>query len=87
MVRMMLHIIQEQNATVNGLAGRVQDLASQMHAMRSELTQLRAGIVPGLDAGSEDVEEGPETPDTFLHSLDINYQLPNDEEGTEEQTQ
>ncbi|KAF5543623.1 hypothetical protein FMEXI_6950 [Fusarium mexicanum] len=87
LVQMMLHIIQEQNATINGLAGRVQDLASQIHTMRSELAQLRAGIVPGLDAGSEAVEEGPETPDTLLHSLDVNYQLPNDEEGTEEQTQ
>lgn len=47
--------------------------------MRSELGQLRAGIIPGLDAGTEAVEEGPETPDTFLHGLDVIYQLPKTE--------
>ncbi|KAF5719914.1 hypothetical protein FMUND_4470 [Fusarium mundagurra] len=87
LVQMMLHIIQEQNAQIQGLSRRVRDLASQVYAMRLELSQLRAGVVPGLDAGSEAVEEGPETPDTLLHSLDVNYQLPKDEEGTEEQTQ
>lgn len=56
-------------------------------AMRSELAQLRAGIVPGLDAGSEAVEEGPVTPDTLLHGLDVTYQLPGDGEAPEDQQQ
>ncbi|KAI1029316.1 hypothetical protein LB504_010860 [Fusarium proliferatum] len=55
--------------------------------MRSELSQLRAGIVPGLDAGSEAVEEGPETPDTLLHGLEVTYQLPGDEETPDNQQQ
>ncbi|KAF5690976.1 hypothetical protein FCIRC_707 [Fusarium circinatum] len=78
LVQMMLHIIQEQNAEIQALRRQTQRLATLVN---SEL-----GFVPGLDAGSEAVEEGPETPDTLLHSLDVNYQLPNDEEGTEEQT-
>ncbi|CZR48513.1 uncharacterized protein FPRO_04160 [Fusarium proliferatum ET1] len=87
MVRMLLYIIQEQNGIIKALTRRVQDLASQVYAMRSELAQLRAGIVPGLDAGSEAVEEGPETPDTLLHGLDVTYQLPGDGEAPEDQQQ
>ncbi|KAG5803871.1 hypothetical protein H9Q71_011550 [Fusarium xylarioides] len=86
LVQMMLYIIQEQNTQIQGLTRRVQDLANQVYAMRLELSQLRAGIVPGLDAGSEAVEEGPETPDTLLHSLDVNYQLPEYGEGGNDQT-
>ncbi|KAG5812077.1 hypothetical protein H9Q74_013285 [Fusarium xylarioides] len=87
LVQMMLYIIQEQNTQIQGLTRRVQDLANQVYAMRLELSQLRAGIVPGLDAGSEAVEEGPETPDTLLHSLDVNYQLPEYGEGGNDQTE
>ncbi|KLO92288.1 uncharacterized protein LW93_7919 [Fusarium fujikuroi] len=87
MVRMLLYIIQEQNGTINALTRRVQDLASQVYAMRSEIAQLRAGIVPGLDAGSEAVEEGPETLDILLHGLDVTYQLPGYREAPEDQQQ
>ncbi|KAI1042278.1 hypothetical protein LB505_003095 [Fusarium chuoi] len=62
-------------------------LISLVQMMRSELSQLRAGIVPGFDAGSEAVEEGPETPDTLLHSLEVTYQLPGDEETPDNQQQ
>ncbi|KAF5972709.1 hypothetical protein FCOIX_9214 [Fusarium coicis] len=56
-VQMILHILQEQHTQIQGSKRRVQDLANQVYAMRLELSQLRAGIVPGLDAGSEAVEE------------------------------
>ncbi|SCV27025.1 uncharacterized protein FFB14_01349 [Fusarium fujikuroi] len=79
MVRMLLYIIQEQNGTINALTRRVQDLASQVYAMRSEIAQLRAG--------SEAVEEGPETLDILLHGLDVTYQLPGDREAPEDQQQ
>ncbi|KAF4954008.1 hypothetical protein FGADI_5544 [Fusarium gaditjirri] len=71
MVRIMLHIIQDQNVTIEALRRQVQDLAAQVYQMRSEIAQLRAG--------SEAVEEGPQTPDTLLHSLEVTYQLPDDE--------
>ncbi|EWZ97457.1 hypothetical protein FOWG_01928 [Fusarium oxysporum f. sp. lycopersici MN25] len=76
---MMLHIMQDQNAEIQGLGWQTESLAMLVNQMRSELPQLRAGIISGLDAGTEAVEEGPETPDTFLHGLDVIYQLPKTE--------
>ncbi|ENH63930.1 hypothetical protein FOC1_g10008073 [Fusarium oxysporum f. sp. cubense race 1] len=85
LVQMMLHIIQDQNAEIQGLRRQTESLAMLVNQMRSELSQLRAGIIPGLDAGTEAVEEGPETPDTLLHALDVIYQLPKDGERAEDQ--
>ncbi|KAI7762925.1 hypothetical protein LZL87_008366 [Fusarium oxysporum] len=76
LVQMMLHIVQDQNTTIEALRRQVQNLVTQVYQMRSELAQLRAGIVPGLDAGSEAVEEGPQNPDAILRSLEVTYQLP-----------
>ncbi|KLO98957.1 Uncharacterized protein LW94_9703 [Fusarium fujikuroi] len=87
LVQMMLYILQEQNAEIQGLRRQTQGLATLVNQMKSEMSQLRAGIVPGLDAGSEAVEEGPETPDTHLHSLEVTYQLPGDEETPDNQQQ
>ncbi|EXA51000.1 hypothetical protein NW761_000289 [Fusarium oxysporum] len=85
LVQMMLHIIQDQNAEIQGLRRQTESLAMLVNQMRSELSQLRAGVIPGLDAGTEAVEEGPETPDTLLHALDVIYQLPEDGERAEDQ--
>ncbi|KAH7172803.1 hypothetical protein DER46DRAFT_657471 [Fusarium sp. MPI-SDFR-AT-0072] len=76
LVQMMLHIIQDQNTTIEALRRQVQDLVTQVYQMGSKLAQLRAGIGPGLDAGSEAVEEGPQNPDAILRSLEVTYQLP-----------
>ncbi|EXK43145.1 hypothetical protein FOXG_15453 [Fusarium oxysporum f. sp. lycopersici 4287] len=83
LVQMMLHIIQDQNAEIQGLRRQTESLAMLVNQKRSELSQLRARIIPGLDAGTEAVEEGPETPDTLLHGLDVIYQLPQDGERAE----
>ncbi|KAK2679031.1 hypothetical protein RAB80_004212 [Fusarium oxysporum f. sp. vasinfectum] len=82
LVQIMLHIIQDQNAEIQGLRRQTESLAM---LVKLELSQLRAGIIPGLDAGTEAVEEGPETPDTLLHGLDVIYQLPEDGERAEDQ--
>ncbi|KAK2692107.1 hypothetical protein QWA68_008973 [Fusarium oxysporum] len=82
LVQIMLHIIQDQNAEIQGLRRQTESLAM---LVKLELSQLRAGIIPGLDAGTEAVEEGPETSDTLLHGLDVIYQLPEDGERAEDQ--
>ncbi|KAF5559789.1 hypothetical protein FPANT_5163 [Fusarium pseudoanthophilum] len=57
---------------MNALRQQVVNLANQIHVMRLELSQLRAGIVGGLDAGSEAVEEGPRP---LIHSSTAGFPL------------
>ncbi|KAF4966484.1 hypothetical protein FSARC_5825 [Fusarium sarcochroum] len=83
-VEMLSIQLNYQHLSIMEMNRHLEALMYEVRVMRSEMTQVRVSIKPGLDrsafANSEGRATGPATPDTISQHIDANYRLPENSE-------